>query len=64
MTRPRSNIERSITDLEQLSLDEEGRYFAESLKLKHWSAVLINSFTGILQDRSNQPRKCLQIVCK
>lgn len=42
------NIERIVTDLAQLSSNEDGSYFAEYLKVKHWSGCSTNSLVGNL----------------
>ena len=42
------DIETIVSKLFQLSLSEEGKYFSECLKLKHWSGCTENSLTGNL----------------
>ena len=40
------DIETIVAELSQLGLSEEGKYFATSLKLKHWSGCALSSLTG------------------
>ena len=40
------DIETIVSKLSQLALSEEGKYFSECLKLKHWSGCTENSLTG------------------
>ena len=42
------DIETIVSKLSQLALSEEGKYFTECLKLKHWSGCTANSLTGNL----------------
>ena len=42
------DIETIVLELSQLASSDEGKYFAEYLKLKYWSRCVSNSLIGIL----------------